>query len=174
MASGDDRERFWRRVTWESSLATFFRVFSTFDKLCVAVSLWNHQKWIPREISHRYRSIEITKHFFNEKSLKIMQNTRCRPSEPRHPLTNYNRKFYSNFCRILREKLIFSVQKYRRWVKISKIATILLYNTVRWIGSPIFMSFGQRNRYAIPLRLPPPQKISTSKKKKKKKRFIFF
>ena len=75
-----------------------------------------------------------------------MQNTRCRRSEPRHPLAKYNRKFYSNFWRILSEKRIFLAQKYRSWVKISKIATIRLFNTVRWVGSPIFMSFRQRNR----------------------------
>ena len=75
-----------------------------------------------------------------------MQNIRCRPSEPRHPSAKYNRKFYSNFWRILSEKRIFLAQKYRSWVKISKIATIRLFNTVRSIGSPIFMSFRQRNR----------------------------
>ena len=76
-----------------------------------------------------------------------MQNIRCRPSKPRHPLAKYNRKFYSNFWRILSEKRIFSVQKSRSWGKISKIATILLLNTLGWIGSPIFMSFRQRNRW---------------------------
>ena len=75
-----------------------------------------------------------------------MQNIRCRPSEPRHPSAKYNRKFSSNFWRILSEKRIFSVQKSRSWGKISKIATIRLFNTVRSIGSPIFMSFRQRNR----------------------------
>ena len=77
---------------------------------------------------------------------KIMQNIRCRPSEPRHPLAKYNRKFYSNFWRILSEKRIFLAQKSRSWVKISKIATKLLHNPLRWIGSPIFMPFRQRNR----------------------------
>ena len=82
-----------------------------------------------------------------------MQNIRCRPSEPRHPSAKYNRKFYSNFWRILSEKRIFSVQKSRSWGKISKIATIRLFNTVRSIGSPIFMSFRQRNRCDLYWRL---------------------
>ena len=82
-----------------------------------------------------------------------MQNIRCRPSEPRHPLAKYNRKFYSNFWRILGEKRFFSVQKSRRGVRISKIATILLFNTGRWVGSPIFMSFRQRNRCDLYWRL---------------------
>ena len=82
-----------------------------------------------------------------------MQNIRCRPSEPRHPLAKYNRKFYSNFWRILGGKRIFSAQKSRRGVRISKIATILLFNTGRWVGSPIFMSFRQRNRCDLDWRL---------------------
>ena len=55
----------------------FFSVFSTFHQLCVPVSLRNHQKWIPREIPHRYRSGEVEKQFFpakiHEKSDKIVK-----------------------------------------------------------------------------------------------------
>ena len=137
------RDSKWGSVSKISAISPK-NVFRSFDQLSGPGSLWNHQKWIPREISRRYRSIEIEKMFFQR---KIMQNIRCRPSEPRHPLAKYNRKFYSNFWRILSEKHIFSVQKSRSWGKISKIATILLLNTLGWIGSPIFISFRQRNRW---------------------------
>ena len=59
-------------------------VFSTFDQLCAPVSLWNHQKWIPREIPHRYGSEGLLKpFFFNKNSWKIVENRQNRLPDPR-------------------------------------------------------------------------------------------
>ena len=50
-------------------------VFSMFGQLCDPGSLWTHQKWIPYEILHRYRSGEVKKYFFNEKPWNITKFT---------------------------------------------------------------------------------------------------
>ena len=63
----------------------FFFVFTTFDQLCDPVSLWNYQKWIPHEISHRYRSGELEKTFSERKSMKNREKSPKSTAEPRHP-----------------------------------------------------------------------------------------
>ena len=72
---------------------------------------------------------------------------------PPAPLDQVQWKSNRDFWRIFGENLDFSTKKYRRWVKISKIGSTVFFNTVRWIGSPIFMSFRQRNRCDLYWRL---------------------
>ena len=98
---GWPENRVWRR----------FFVFSTFDQLCDPVSLWNHQKWIPHEISHRYRSGELEKTFFrakiHEKSWKIAKID-CRT--PGVPATYYGSShwfFFGDFRKISHQKNVF-------------------------------------------------------------------
>ena len=83
---------------------------------------------------------------------------------PPAPLDQVQWKSNRDFWRIFGENLDFSTKKYRRWVKISKIGSTVFLNTVRWIGSPIFMSFRQRNRCDLYWRLFLAKKSSVSTK----------
>ena len=75
-----------------------------------------------------------------------MQNIRSRPSEPRHPLINRNRKSNSNFWLIFGEKHDFFDPTIFFQTKNQKSASREFLSTARSIGSPIFMPFRQRNR----------------------------
>ena len=83
-------------------------VFRSFDQLSVTGSLWNHQKWIPREISRRYRSGEVGKTFFStkidEKSWKITKIYSRTPAPP----AIYYRDLHCKYWRILK---IFAKKK---------------------------------------------------------------
>ena len=91
---GRSRERGDLRIEF----GDFFRFFSTFDKLCVAVSLWNHQKWIPHEISHRYRSGEIKIAFLSTKThVKLWKIIKWTSRSRQPPATYYYR---DSHCKI--------------------------------------------------------------------------
>ena len=123
---GWSRERVDRKIEF----GDFFLGFSTFDKLCVAVSLWNHQKWIPREIPRRYRSGEVEKAFFStkidEKSWKIAKIDCRTPGGAGNLLWEFPLIFFLEiFEKSCTKKNFF----FRTWNKNSKIWPIIFFYT---------------------------------------------
>ena len=83
VASGDDRERFWRRVTWESSLAISPRFFQLLTNFAHTYRSETFRNGFPVKFRIDMGRKDFKNHFFNKNSWKIVENRQNRLPDPR-------------------------------------------------------------------------------------------
>ena len=125
VASGDDRERFWRRLTGKLSLATFWRFFQLLTNFAIPYRSETIRNGFPMKFRIDIGPQRLKKHFPERKSMKNRAKSPTSTPGARHPPATYYGSshwiFFWDFWKKIREKKSF----FRTWNKNLKIWSII-------------------------------------------------